>query len=190
MLFSAGSCFIHFVNLFNSVLGAWRTEHLLYELGFMLRALRKRVFGHMRTVNAKISLRIRAVWSEPSLSASRILGYKRMCQWKGLGDTFRGMMWIWRFCACSKAFSPWRGTNNIYGLAVRSGGQWFLLDECFFFLFIALPAENLHLLHIHVHTFLLKHFRRRKNMKTDMLSNVFFYFVYFFSFQKLNVALD
>ena len=35
----------------------------------------KRVFGHMRTAKAQISLRIRAVWSGPSLSAYRIIGY-------------------------------------------------------------------------------------------------------------------
>ena len=32
----------------------------------------------MRTAKAQISLRIRAVWSGPSLSANRIIGYYRM----------------------------------------------------------------------------------------------------------------
>ena len=44
--------------------------------------MRKRIFGHMRTANAQISLRIRAVWSGPSMSANRIIGYHKMCEWK------------------------------------------------------------------------------------------------------------
>ena len=36
----------------------------------------------MRTVKAQISLRIRTVWSEPSLSANRITGHHRMYQWR------------------------------------------------------------------------------------------------------------
>ena len=44
------------------------------------RAKQKRVFGHMRTANAKISLRIRIVWSGPSLPTNRIIGYLRMFQ--------------------------------------------------------------------------------------------------------------
>ena len=41
----------------------------LHHLGC---AMRKRVFGHMRTAMAQIRLCIRAVWSRPSLSAYRI----------------------------------------------------------------------------------------------------------------------
>ena len=48
------------------------TEHLVR------RTMRKRVFGHMRTAKTQISLRIRAVWSGPSLSANGIIGYYRM----------------------------------------------------------------------------------------------------------------
>ena len=44
-------------------------------------AIRERIFGHMRTAKAQISLRIRAVWSEPSLSANRIIRYYRMYEW-------------------------------------------------------------------------------------------------------------
>ena len=40
-------------------------------------ALRKHVYGHIRTTKAKISLRIRAVWSGLSLSDNRIIGYYR-----------------------------------------------------------------------------------------------------------------
>ena len=48
----------------------------------MGRAMLNRVFGHMRTVKAQIRLRVRAVWSGPSLSADRITGYHRMHEWK------------------------------------------------------------------------------------------------------------
>ena len=48
----------------------------------MGRATRKRVFRHMRTANAQIRLRICAVWSGPSLSANRIIGYYRMYEWR------------------------------------------------------------------------------------------------------------
>ena len=40
----------------------------------------KTVLGHMRTAKSQISLRIRAVWSGPSLSANRIIGHYRMYQ--------------------------------------------------------------------------------------------------------------
>ena len=42
------------------------------------RALQKRVSRHMRTSKVQIRLRVRAVWSGPSLSANRIIGYCRM----------------------------------------------------------------------------------------------------------------
>ena len=44
----------------------------------MDRTMRKRVFGHMQIAKAQISLRIRAVWSGPSLSAKRIVGNYRI----------------------------------------------------------------------------------------------------------------
>ena len=47
----------------------------------MGRAMQKRAFGYMRTAMARISLRARVVWSGPSLSANRIIGYYRMFQW-------------------------------------------------------------------------------------------------------------
>ena len=49
---------------------------------YMGRSMRKRVFGHMRTAKTQISLRIRAVWSGPSLSANRISGYYKMYEWR------------------------------------------------------------------------------------------------------------
>ena len=42
------------------------------------RATLNRIFGHMRTAKAQISLRFRAVWSGPSLSGNRITGYYEM----------------------------------------------------------------------------------------------------------------
>ena len=45
-------------------------------------AMRKRVFGHVRTAKAQISLRISAVWSGPSLSANWIIGYYTMYKWR------------------------------------------------------------------------------------------------------------
>ena len=41
-------------------------------------SMRQCVFGHLRTAKAQISLRIRTVWSGPSLSANRIIGYDRV----------------------------------------------------------------------------------------------------------------
>ena len=47
----------------------------------MCRAMRKCVLGHMWTAKAQIRLRIRAVWSGPSLSANRIIVYYRTYEW-------------------------------------------------------------------------------------------------------------
>ena len=44
-------------------------------------AMRKRFFGHMRTAKDQIRLRIRTVWSGPSLSANRIIGHCGMYEW-------------------------------------------------------------------------------------------------------------
>ena len=44
----------------------------------MGRAMRKRVFGHMRTAKAQISLPIRAVWSATLLSPNKIIEYYGM----------------------------------------------------------------------------------------------------------------
>ena len=45
-------------------------------------AMRKRVFGHMHTEKAQISLRIRAVWSGPLLSTNKSIGYYRIYEWR------------------------------------------------------------------------------------------------------------
>ena len=45
-------------------------------------AMRKRVYIGMETSKVKISLRILAVWSGPSLSANWIIGYCIMYEWR------------------------------------------------------------------------------------------------------------
>ena len=65
-----------------------------YNLGFPKgRTLRKRVFRHMRTAKAQISLRIRAVRSGPSLSAIRIIGYYIMFKCRAIARM--------KLCACA-----------------------------------------------------------------------------------------
>ena len=59
----------------------------------MDRVMRKRVFRHMRTAKAQIRLRICAVWSGPSVSANRIIGYYRMYEWRAKARMI--------FCACT-----------------------------------------------------------------------------------------
>ena len=59
----------------------------------------------MRTAKAQISLRIRAVWSWPSLSVNRSICHYRMHQWKANARmrlwACVGWIWICVFCACS-----------------------------------------------------------------------------------------
>ena len=50
--------------------------------------MQKRVFGHIWTAKAQLSLRICAVWSGPSLTINRIIGYHKMFQWKIPGWDF------------------------------------------------------------------------------------------------------
>ena len=59
----------------------FRDRFAIPSQNYFGRTKRKHVFGHMRTAKAQISLRIRAVWSGPSLSANRIIEYYRMYQW-------------------------------------------------------------------------------------------------------------
>ena len=53
-------------------------QNICVETWHFDRAMRKRVFRHIRIAKAQISLRIYAGWSGPSLSADRIIGYYRM----------------------------------------------------------------------------------------------------------------
>ena len=54
---------------------------------------------------AQISLRMRAVWSGPSVSSNWIIGYYSVWREEGPGGFFAHsrMIWISVFCACSKA---------------------------------------------------------------------------------------
>ena len=49
---------------------------------YMGRAMQKRVFEHMRTAKAQISLGGCAVGSGPSLFANRIIGHQKMYEWR------------------------------------------------------------------------------------------------------------
>ena len=60
--------------------------------------MRKRVFGHMRTVKAQISLRIRADWSGPSLSANKIIRYYKMYECRRKARMI--------LCACARGSGP------------------------------------------------------------------------------------
>ena len=69
--------------------------------------MRKRAFGHIcGQRRAQISLRIRAVWSGPPLSANRIMGYYRLCEWRAKARMILFACAEWyecALCACSKA---------------------------------------------------------------------------------------
>ena len=78
-------------------------------------------FVPKRTAHAHISLCIRAVWSRPSLSANRIIGYYGLCVWmkrKSSGDTLRmrRIIWICAFWACPK-----NNTSTCYNKREKSG---------------------------------------------------------------------
>ena len=60
--------------------------------------MRKRVYEQMRTAKAQISLRIRAVWSGPLLSANRIIGYYRVYEWRAKAQMI--------LCACARWSEP------------------------------------------------------------------------------------
>ena len=69
-------------------------------------AMKKCVFGHMRTVKPQISLHICPVWSGPLLSANRTIGHNRMYQWRANARmrfcACLGYIWICAFCTSSK----------------------------------------------------------------------------------------
>ena len=68
--------------------------------------MQKRVFRHMATAKVQISLCILTVWSGPSLSGNKIIGYYRMYVWLAVPDDTLGMrrlIWICLFWICSKA---------------------------------------------------------------------------------------
>ena len=76
----------------------------------------KHVFGHMRSAKAQIRLRIRAVWSGPSMPTNRVIGHCRMYQWRANARVrfcaCMGWIWIYAFCACLKTHF-WRGPTDL-----------------------------------------------------------------------------
>ena len=72
-------------------------------------ALRK-VSGHLRTAKAQIRLRIRAVWSEPLLSANRITEDYKMYQFKSNVKMilWGSMGWIWICAIGACSMTPFR----------------------------------------------------------------------------------
>ena len=80
----------------------------------MDRAIGKRVFWHMRTAKAQISLRVRAVWSGPMLSTAWINGYYRMYHWRAKTRMRSRACAVWcesaHFVHARRHFSIWRGT--------------------------------------------------------------------------------
>ena len=80
---------------------------------FVWRGPLKRVLGHMRTAKSQISLRIRAVWSSPSLTANRITGYNRMYERRAKARVILCSR-AWRsdsahFARVRRYFFAWRG---------------------------------------------------------------------------------
>ena len=68
------------------------TFNFVWQLSDTL-VMRKRVFGHMRTAKAMINLRISAVRSRLSLSATKIVEYYRMHEWRAKARVI--------LCACA-----------------------------------------------------------------------------------------
>ena len=108
-------------------------------------AKRKRVFGHMRTAKVKISLRIRAVWSGPSLSANRIIGYRGMYEWRAKARMILCACAGWSefayFAHVRRHFFAWRGSCKELQVALKCWillifikGSIFLKIDIFFFL--------------------------------------------------------
>ena len=73
---------------------------------------RTRVFRFMRRAKVQISLRIHAVWSRPSMSANRIIGYYRMYEWTAKVRMIHCACEGWsesaRFAHVWKHFFAWR----------------------------------------------------------------------------------
>ena len=68
------------------------------NISYMGHVMRKHVFWHMWTAKAQISLCIHAVWTGPSLSISRIIGYNRMYEWRA-----KRQMILWACTGCSES---------------------------------------------------------------------------------------
>ena len=90
----------------------------------------KQVFGHMRTAKVKISLRIRAVWSGPSMSTNSIIGYYMIFQWRANAMvklcTWAGSCKSAHFAYVQRHFIPWRGhiLTVLFEDAVHHSAKW------------------------------------------------------------------
>ena len=84
-------------------------------------AIRKCVSERMWTAKPQISLRFHVVWSGPTLSANRIIGYYRIHESKCLYDTLHMRRVIW-ICAFLCMFRVARSKNLVphTGASIRS----------------------------------------------------------------------
>ena len=86
--------------------------------------VKQKGFWQVWTAKAQISLHIRAVWSGPSLSANRIIGYYRMYQSRGKTQKIlwacAGWIWICAFVCDWRQFFTW---NSPYGKYPNSNNE-------------------------------------------------------------------
>ena len=108
-----------------SWLGIFSHWDLIKVWHHMYRTMRKRVFRHMRIANVQISLRIRAAWSGPSLSANRIIWYYRMYDWRAKTRMIRSACTRWcesaYFAHVRRHFFAWRDPIMLVPGYVRIG---------------------------------------------------------------------
>ena len=81
------------------------TRTFVYKIDRINRNVRKRTFGHLHPTKTQISLRMRAVWSESSLSAWRdwILGYQNAAsEYSDQTARMRRLIWIFAGRRCPK----------------------------------------------------------------------------------------
>ena len=98
----------------------------------MGRSVRKCVLRHMRTAKAQVSLRIRTVWSWPSLSAHRTIGYYRIYEWRAKARMILCACAGWSkcaFCAFSKAFEKGIVTRYIFSYWPRQAKKRRIADS-------------------------------------------------------------
>ena len=101
----------HYLSIGNFVHTLIQTDQLdiltpLQVAKVVHRTMPKSIFGFERTAKAQISLRIRAVWSGPSLSANIIIWYYRIYEWKTKARMIFCACAGWSkctFCECSNA---------------------------------------------------------------------------------------
>ena len=85
---------------------------------YMVHATQKRVFTHVRVTKAQLRLRNRAVWSGPSLSSNRIIGYYLIYDWRAKPRMILCACAGWfesaHFAHVRRHFSAWRGLYTYY----------------------------------------------------------------------------